>query len=626
MGRLGFESVLVIACLVSSAYAQRSALSDGRLPQNPSNTSGSAPGTGVLILKLYSESTSTRLQQQAVVKLTNRGDGSVVWQTTDDKSQIVFTNVPCGGYEIEASAAGYLTTQNQLDVTDSSPPSEITIALRRDPAASGVDSADPLMSPKARKLTKRVMGLLKSDRLAQAQKQLDQAYSLAPASPDLNFLLGYLYFKKKDFARAGGHLATASNLSPQNAQTLTLLGRVGLEREDYPAARSALEQAILLDFENWLPHNLLAVACLRQGDYEKAREEAEVSIRKGNQAASPSQLILGESLVELGRHHEGLEAFERFLQESPQNPVSSQVRKMMAEIEDHAAAVESAARSNLRLSELNPLAALPAPALSLKSWQPRGVDDVKPYVVPGVTCPLTQVIDEAGQRVTELVQDVDRFSAVEELLHQALDDYGIPTRIITRKYNYVASMSEPQPGVLYVDEFRANKLSLEGYPDHIATTGFAVLALVFHPHMRENFAMACEGLGDWRGHATWLVHFRQREDRPNHLHSYKIGNRNQPVALKGRAWITADKFQIVRIEADLVHAIPEIQLLSEHQMVEYGPVPFPKKNTIVWLPRNAQIYLDFRKHRYYRRHSFDHYMLFSVESGDKPQEPAAPPS
>ena len=59
-------------------------------------------------------------------------------------------------------------------------------------------------------------------------------------------------------------------------------------------------------------------------------------------------------------------------------------------------------------------------------------------------------------------------------------------------------------------------------------------------------------------------------------------------------------------------------------MVEYGPVPFPKKNTTVWLPRDAQIYLDLRKHRCYRRHSFDRYMLFSVESGDKAKELAAP--
>jgi hypothetical protein len=93
------------------------------------------------------------------------------------------------------------------------------------------------------------------------------------------------------------------------------------------------------------------------------------------------------------------------------------------------------------------------------------------------------------------------------------------------------------------------------------------------------------------------------------------------VPLKGRAWITADKFQIVRIEAEMLQPMPEIQLISEHQVVEYGPVPFPKKNTTLWLPKTAEIYFDFRKHHYYRRHSFDHFMLYSVESDEKRKEP-----
>ncbi|MGC2194921.1 MAG: tetratricopeptide repeat protein, partial [Terriglobales bacterium] len=467
VGRLGSASFLVIVCFLSSTFAQRATLSDVRVPEDPSSSNNAAPGTGGLKLKLYSDSTSTRLERQAVVKLTNRADNSVIWQTTDDRPESVFTNIPYGSYEIEISAAGYLTAQNQFEVMDSLHAAEISIVLQRDPSAASIDSTDPVVPPKVRKLTKHAIGLLRSDRFPQAEKQLDQAYTLAPASPDLNFLLGYLYFKKKNFAKAGGHLVTASNLSPRNAQVLTLLGRVGLEREDYPSARSALEQAVLLDFENWLPHDLLATACLRQGDYEKARDEAEVAIRKGKQAASPSQLILGESLLELGRHQEAVEALDRFLQESPHSPVADQVRTMRAEIQAVAVPpAESAARSDVRLSAFNPLAALPAPALSVKSWQPQGVDEIKPYVAPGVACPLAQVIDAAGERVTQLVQDVERFSAVEELLHQALDDYGIPTRIITRKYNYVASMSEPQPGLLFVDEFRANNLSLQGYPDH----------------------------------------------------------------------------------------------------------------------------------------------------------------
>jgi hypothetical protein len=45
---------------------------------------------------------------------------------------------------------------------------------------------------------------------------------------------------------------------------------------------------------------------------------------------------------------------------------------------------------------------------------------------------------------------------------------------------------------------------------------------------------------------------------------------------------------------------------------------FPRKNVELWLPKSAEIYIDFRRHRYYRRHSFDHYMLFATDSADKP--------
>ena len=76
----------------------------------------------------------------------------------------------------------------------------------------------------------------------------------------------------------------------------------------------------------------------------------------------------------------------------------------------------------------------------------------------------------------------------------------------------------------------------------------------------------------------------------------------------------------------MIDSIPEIQLLSEHQVVEYGAVPFPKKNTNLWLPKTAEIYLDFRKHHYHRRHSFDHYMLYSVDTEERRKEPDVPPA
>jgi|CZKJ01.1.fsa_nt_gi tetratricopeptide (TPR) repeat protein len=597
-----------------------------------------APGTGIVVATVFGEKKNGHFDRQALLQLVNRSTQTGTWQTTndivqgaflDEVSQGVFTNVTYGEYEIEVSAVGFLSERRQLQVVNSWSPVQLKFTLKRDPEAINLDVPDMGLPAKARKEVKRGVSALKSNNLKEAEKQLGAAYKADASSSDVNFLLGYLYYEQKDYGRAADYLRAASNINPRNAQALTLWGRAGLQQKDYPAARSALERAVLEDGDNWQPHNLLADTYLHQGNYDRARDEAHVAIEKGKALASPAELVLGEALVNLGNNKEGVEALSRFLEESPRHPMAGQVRGLIADIEEHAANPAAEAKADAGPSKLvgvDPLQALGAPVFSVKSWQPPGIDDVKLNVAAGTACPTENVIDESGKRVQELVEDVMRFAAVEDLFHQRLDAYGLPTRTETRKFNYVASISEQQPGYISVEEFRADKLELKGYPDEIASTGFAALALVFHPHMRDNFEMKCEGLGDWRGQAAWLVRFEQRDDRPSRIHSYKVGGQVYAVKLKGRAWITADKFQIVRIESELVSPMPEIQLLSEHQVVEYGPIPFARRNTSLWLPKSAEIYFEFRHHRYYRRHSFDHYMLFAVDSDEKRKEPKSKPA
>jgi tetratricopeptide (TPR) repeat protein len=588
--------------------------------QNFSTYYSTTPGTGVLIFNVYAERHPVRLDRQALLKLVDVTKQAAMWQTTEDTSRAVFTNIPYGSYEVEASAVGYLSAHKELKVVQNFGPVQIDLVLDRDPSALNLDVADSILSPKARKQAKHAVSALKSSNLKDAQKRLGEAYKSSPSSPELNFLLGYLYFQKKDFVQAGTYLNASVTLNPRNPQALTLLGRAGLERQDYPAARSALEQAILSDAENWLPHNLLANTYLHEKDYGKARDEAEIAIAKGKASAGPAQLVLGEALVNLGKNKEGIVALNNFLRDSPGNSVAGQVRNLISEAEGRDSTAADG-QPEASLSEVDLMRALPAPGLSVKLWQPLGIDDVQLAVAPGVVCPSAQVIEESGKHVQELVEDVARFSAIEDLIHQPLDEFGNALRTETRKYNYAASISETEPGFLTVNEYRTEKITVNDYPGHIASTGLAGLAFVFHPHVRDNFTLTCEGLGDWHGQATWLVHFRQRDDRLNSMHSYKVGNQIYPVKLKGRAWITADKFQIIRIEAEMVSPMPEIMLLSEHQIVEYGPVPFQQNRASLWLPKNAEIYFDFRKRRYYRRHSFDHYMLFSVDATEKRKEP-----
>jgi len=252
------------------------------------------------------------------------------------------------------------------------------------------------------------------------------------------------------------------------------------------------------------------------------------------------------------------------------------------------------------------------------------VDDVKPSVASDVTCPYEEVVDASGRRVKQLVDNITRFAAIEELVHEQLDPTGNPISKETRKFDYIASISESRPGFLATDEYRNLRYGISELPDRIVTTGFMTLALIFHPDMRENFQMSCEGLGDWHGRATWIMHFRQREDKPSRFADYKVGANTYAMMLKGRAWIAANDFQIVRIESDLAGPLP--QLTVQHQIAEYGPVLFDKKQVELWLPQNVDIFFELNRHRYHRRHSFDHYMLFSVNADDKAIVPKQPPN
>jgi len=95
--------------------------------------------------------------------------------------------------------------------------------------------------------------------------------------------------------------------------------------------------------------------------------------------------------------------------------------------------------------------------------------------------------------------------------------------------------------------------------------------------MRDNFDMTCEGLSDWHGQSVWLVHFRQRDDRPARIHDYTVGAQTYAVKLKGRAWITSDKFQIVRIESELVSPIKPISTPQRTPDCGVWARPFSKK-------------------------------------------------
>ena len=567
------------------------------------------------------------LDRQAVVKLSNKNDLSVIWRTTQDKSVATFEDVPFGAYDIEVSAVGYLTTHQELKADRQLHSYHLDVLIKPDPTAVELRTTGAAQVPtKARKQINRAVTDLKSGNLKAAKKRLDAAYKLVPSNSEVNFLLGYLFFQKQKFDEAQSSLDKAIAADPHNVQALTLSGRMCVRSQDFAGARKVLEKAVAADGEYWMAHYLLAETYLRLNEFERAREQAQIAVERGKGNGSVAQIPLGEALASLGRDPEAIQTLNAFLREMPESPSAPGIRELVATLErreeNRAASSEKLPPQPLQLAEVDHSltggsSGSSAREFSIQTWEPPGIDDVKPSVAADVACPYEQVLNGVGDRVKQLVDDVVRFSAIEDLLHEELDELGNPITKVTRKFNYIASISNNRPGFVAVDEYRTEKSGADESPDHIATRGLPTLAFVFHPDLRADFQMTCEGLGQWNGQAAWLLHFRQRDDRPNRFHEYKVGEVTYPANLKGRAWISASTFQIVRIESELVRPIPQLQILNEHQAVEYGPVLFQKTNTELWLPKSAELYLDVHRRHYFRRHSFDHFMLFSVDSEQK---------
>ena len=62
-------------------------------PQGVFNTT---PNTGALAFTVFSERSGVRLDRQALVKVVRSADQTATWQTTDNTSRSVFSNLPSG--------------------------------------------------------------------------------------------------------------------------------------------------------------------------------------------------------------------------------------------------------------------------------------------------------------------------------------------------------------------------------------------------------------------------------------------------------------------------------------------------------------------------------------------------
>ncbi len=538
----------------------------------PENTS---PAFNGLINVSVQQDTGSPFATPATVTLRSADMSVNLTGRTNESGLVAFKTIPSGQYLVEVSAEGYRTVREQIGIGTGGVQNllvamipETGVTLSRTPSGGGA------VNPKAIKETEKGLRSLQVGKLDEAQQHLTRALAAAPNFADGNYLMGVLLLRRKESAKARPYLQKAVDIAPNHAPALLALGEAEYLQRDFARATESLEQSL--------------------------REQP-----RSPQASTAQQLI------------------DRM--RAPNQPRADAVTAAAKSSGAEVAEFESATNANQ--PDLVGLPALPAITPETETnWAPPDVDQEKLALDPGTACQLNEVVQAAAGRVKELMQNVDRFTATEKIEHSNLSPLGLQISSETRKFNYLVEIRQLQSH-LDVQEYRNGSVSVQDFPAHIGTIGLPTLALVFHPYYQEKYEYSCEGLGSWRDKPAWVVHFQQRTDRNSETLVYRVGGKSFAVRLKGRAWIDTQSSQIVAMESDLIRPIPEIRLLRDHQLIEYGPVDFRNNTMQLWLPKSADWYCSLSGQRYHRRHSFSQFLLFSVDDSQKitkPKEPIEP--
>jgi hypothetical protein len=255
-----------------------------------------------------------------------------------------------------------------------------------------------------------------------------------------------------------------------------------------------------------------------------------------------------------------------------------------------------------------------APAIDIqKLTLPPDIDE---HVPPAShePCPLAAIMEGANKRAKELVFNLQRFTATEILQSANVRKSGHAGLPETRKMTYVAEFQDSGTGLPSLEEYRDSSRALPDFDTNVATTGTAMSALIFHPSLSQDFAFDCEGATEINGIPAWQVHFVQMPGRTTSFREYNVRGHRYPTRMKGRAWIAAENYQVLRIEHELQEPVPEIRLVRDYVAVDYQMVDFTEHNVQIWLPARSMVYVDLGRHRYLNTHCFQDYKLFWVDT------------
>jgi len=252
-------------------------------------------------------------------------------QSLTSHGRAFFVARTLGDFTILVEAAGYKTAQKDVSLTVPNR-AEVDVYLQRDSASNvsvGVPGK-PVLAPKAKEALMKGLQALGADKLDEAQKYLSEAMKLAPGNPEVLYVQGMVYMKRREWAQAQPVLEKSNQIDPNQPRVLAALGMSLSNQKKYEQAIPLLEKSLQLEpAQGWETEWALAKSYYQHEQYEPALKMAQQAHAAPHASAPQVDLLLAQCLTAVGRYEESAQILREFLKNNPGGPDAATARRWL---------------------------------------------------------------------------------------------------------------------------------------------------------------------------------------------------------------------------------------------------------------------------------------------------------
>jgi tetratricopeptide (TPR) repeat protein len=288
--------------------------------------------------------------QNVLVRLESYdGGGSISEAFTDRSGKFRFSGLFAAQYAVKVHQAGYLDTQQTVDLQTSSS-GYVMLQLSRDnsrPVASistagSIDANVPAAAQKEFDKGVAILAEGNKSKTVEAAKHFERALALYPQFVAASLKLGTVYMDLEQWDKAERALLSTIDLDPRAANAFFALGEIYLQQNKNQEAEKVLLKGLQIEDRSFLGHLNLARVYWERARKNKDLADAKPTLEKSYNEVkhalqlkpdlAAAHLLKGNLLLRVSRTTDAVAEFDEYLRLEPKGALASETRALVDKI------------------------------------------------------------------------------------------------------------------------------------------------------------------------------------------------------------------------------------------------------------------------------------------------------